>query len=53
MEITFTKQKYVNLITELMKGLKDELITVKQFIVFIIRLKNEYLIINNKTLNKL
>ena len=43
MEITFTKQKYVNLITELMKGLKDELITVKQFIVFIIRLKNEYL----------
>ena len=53
MEITFTKQKYVNIITELMKGLKDELITVKQFIVFIIRLKNEYLTINNKTLNKL
>lgn len=38
----FTKKKYINLLTELMKAVKEELITVKQFIIFIIRLKNEY-----------
>lgn len=40
--IIYTKKKYIKLLTELMKGVKDGLITVKQFIVFIIRLKNEY-----------
>lgn len=40
--IVYTKQKYIDLLTELMKGVKEGLITIKQFIVFIIRLKNEY-----------
>ena len=41
--IQYTKQKYVQAITDLMIGLNDGLITVKQFIVFSIRLKKDFM----------
>ena len=40
--IVYTKKKYITLLTELMKGVKEELITIKQFVKFILRLKNEF-----------